>query len=935
MNQGKVRQKHIVLSAISLLVVLTLVISATAAWFVDADDTAMNFEAGTFDLSLDTGDGGAGTEPMEFKNLRPLTFEQMEAEALGIAQTLRDGDAVSTAYRPVTVSNAGSLPMQVVLRIADAGPADHTISNVIMRENGGVYQDGKIPCADAYNLKNILKVVLFENKGTADAPDWQLVCDEDGVPLDLMETYYQPYTTESPLPAGQSVQYLVGGWIPENVGNDHQAEHFHANFVVQAGQAEPDADIGDGTSSTVRPGPGPDDPVQDISVTVLFKENGEEVARTRYTFKDVVASEEKTLTSHMVSVPTAYRYDPAFQSEKIKLHVETGSAEPAEITFTVKRVSDAVDRELTVNWINEADNRSVGSYTKKLSGKVGGEQTVYPDTLKLPEGYELVPDPVQKAVVTITEDGTDPETVDFLVREKSEQVTREVTVQWLDQGNDNAVVGTYTQSIEGKVGDSVAVTPDSSKLPGGYQLAAADQSAQVDVTADGVTPNTISFLVKARAQEVTVRWVDESATSVGESYTQPVLGAVGETYTVFPDSSKIPGGYELTDPAAFHEVEITADGVTPDTVDFIVRPRPESGDGSSWEEAIYITSPQELNAIRNGLGKYYKLANDIDLSVYTNWQPIGGVLYASSWFKGGFDGNGYKITNLTISRAADSTQPYTGLFGTAYDSTGRGEVKLRNVVVENANITVTNNGTNYHAGIVAGFMYGASAENCHTSGTINTKGPGAGGIIGATLSTSYSSYNSGHISRCSSSASITNTAGMTGGIVGNVNILVSECFFTGSIDSSSSAAGGIAGAARNSGTVSNCWSSGSVKGVHIQSGGVAGLVGDGLSTIKNSYTYAAVNTTNTVNPATAAGRTAQPAVGHRTGTVSGVFFQKGSFHVKGAASAIWDEYSGSYLNGTGATQEMLKTAGAYAGWESSVWDLADGFYPSLRNNPAR
>lgn len=861
MNKGNTRRNHIVLSAVSLLVVLTLVISATAAWFVDADDTAMNFEAGTFDLSLDTGDGGAGTEPMEFKNLRPLTLEQMEAEALGFAQTLQEDGTVSTAYRPVTVSNAGSLPMQVVLRIADAGPKDHTISNVIMRENGGVYQEGKIPCADAYNLKNILKVVLFENKGTEDTPDWQLVRDENNVPLDLMETFYQPYTTENPLPAGKSVQYLVGGWIPEVVGNDHQAEHFHANFVVQAGQTEPGADIGDGTSSAVRPAPGPDAPVQDISVTVLFKENGEEVARTQYTFKDVVASEEKTLTSHMVSVPTAYRYDPAFQSEKIKLNVETGSAEPAEIAFTVKRVSDAVDRELTVNWIDEADNRNVGSYIKKLTGKVGGEQTVYPDVLKLPDGYELVPNPVQKAAVTITEDGTDPEMVNFLVREKREQVTREITVQWLDQDKENAVVGTYAQSIEGKAGESVKIEPDTAKLPNGYQLAEADQSVQV---------------------------------------------------------------------------EITADSVAPDTVGFMVRPNPPvSGDGTSWEEAIYITTPEELNAVRNGLDKYYKLANDIDLSIYSNWTPIGGVVYASSWFKGGFDGNGHKITNLTISRTADSTQPYTGLFGTAYDSTGKGEVKLRNVVVENANITVTNNSTNYHTGIVAGFMYGASAENCHTSGTINTKGPGAGGIIGATLSTSYSSYNAGHISRCSSSANITSTAGMTGGIVGNVNIPVSECFFTGSLNSSSSAVGGIAGAARNSGTVSNCWSAGSVKGTHIQSGGVAGLVGDGLSTVKNSYTYAAVDTTNTVSPSTAAGRTAQPAVGHRTGTVSGVFFQSGNFNVKGAVSTVWDDYSGSYLNGVGKTQEELKAASTYVGWDSSVWDLADGFYPSLRNNPTQ
>lgn len=356
-----------------------------------------------------------------------------------------------------------------------------------------------------------------------------------------------------------------------------------------------------------------------------------------------------------------------------------------------------------------------------------------------------------------------------------------------------------------------------------------------------------------------------------------------------------------------------------------------SGDGSSWDEAIIILTPEDLNNVRNGLDKYYKLGRDIDLSQYASWSPIGGVAWASGWFKGGLDGNGFKITNLKINRAADGSQPYTGLFGTVYDSSNRGEVKLKNIVVENADITVSTNGTNYHAGIIAGFCYGASIENCHTAGTLTTKGPGAGGIAGATLSTSYSSLNGGHIKGCSSSAQISSSAGMAGGIVGNVNIPVSECFFTGSVISSSSAVGGIAGAARNSGSVSNCWSSGYVEGAHVQSGGVGGIVGDALAQVRYCYTIAALNTKNNVNPATAAGRTAQPAVGHRTGTVSNVIFLKGRFHVKGTASAIWDDYSGSYLNGGGAGEEDMRTAATYSGWDVGIWDFTGG-YPRLRNN---
>lgn len=356
----------------------------------------------------------------------------------------------------------------------------------------------------------------------------------------------------------------------------------------------------------------------------------------------------------------------------------------------------------------------------------------------------------------------------------------------------------------------------------------------------------------------------------------------------------------------------------------------QSGDGSSWDKAILITTPEELNRVRNALDKYYKLANDIDLSGYANWSPIGGVLWASGWFKGGLDGNGYKITNLTIHRTADRNQPYTGLFGTVYDSTGKGEVKLRNIVIDNGNVTVTNNDSNYHAGLLVGFCYGAAVENCHTSGTLASKSPGTGGVVGATLSTSYSSYDKGFITRCSSCATIT-SGGTTGGVVGNVNIPVSQCYFNGSITSDSGAIGGIAGASKT-GAVSNCWSSGSIQGAH-GSNGVGGIVGNALAAVNNCYTVATINTTNNVNPATAVGRTAQPALGNRTGMATSVLFQKGNFQVKGVSSSIWDTYTGGYLNGTGKTEQELRTTSAYGDFDKAIWSCKEGEYPDLVNNP--
>lgn len=64
---------------------------------------------------------------------------------------------------------------------------------------------------------------------------------------------------------------------------------------------------------------------------------------------------------------------------------------------------------------------------------------------------------------------------------------------------------------------------------------------------------------------------------------------------------------------------------------------------------------------------------DLDLSNYTNWQPIGN---SSAPFSGQFDGNGFIIKNLTISRP---NELYQGLFG-YISSTG----VITNLTLENA-----------------------------------------------------------------------------------------------------------------------------------------------------------------------------------------------------------------------------------------------------------
>ena len=344
-----------------------------------------------------------------------------------------------------------------------------------------------------------------------------------------------------------------------------------------------------------------------------------------------------------------------------------------------------------------------------------------------------------------------------------------------------------------------------------------------------------------------------------------------------------------------------------------------------------VSSKEELAAINNDLsGKYYLTAN-IDLTD-VNWMPIGKTNY--NLFTGKFDGNGYVIKGLTVKlnyAAQRNTRYGAGLFG----FTSGAEIK--NVSVIDANVSNVGK-AEASVGILVGCALTTTIVNCYTSGTAaNNCTYGAGGIVGSTFGTGSSSGTDGgaYILRCASSANVSSTVSMVGGIVGNTCLPVEECYFTGSVTSSSSCAGGIAG--RTTSAVQYCWSSGSVEGKQNgANGGVAGLVGSGSASY--AYTIANVNGTNaTFNTTNINYRSAQPAVGG--GSAWDVYFEKGHFSVKGTSNTSWDDYTGSYLNGVGKSQQELLTPDTYTGWENTVnlrtnetvWLLEEGKYPQLRH----
>ena len=195
----------------------------------------------------------------------------------------------------------------------------------------------------------------------------------------------------------------------------------------------------------------------------------------------------------------------------------------------------------------------------------------------------------------------------------------------------------------------------------------------------------------------------------------------------------------------------------------------------------------------------YKIMNNIDLSSYSNWEPIGIGGAAVNWpeFKGTFDGGGYTISNLRQVRDDGDF----GLFGTISNWQAPGVV--RNIALTNVVITATNINSNTAIGAIAGYNKG-TIENCSVAGTISaTSNNGdvwVGGITGRHWTTVRNCYSTANVLVAG------NAGDCSGGIVGQtMGGEVTNCYFTGSVglNLNSVKVGAIVG--DNYGAASNCY----------------------------------------------------------------------------------------------------------------------------------
>jgi hypothetical protein len=221
----------------------------------------------------------------------------------------------------------------------------------------------------------------------------------------------------------------------------------------------------------------------------------------------------------------------------------------------------------------------------------------------------------------------------------------------------------------------------------------------------------------------------------------------------------------------------------------------------SQENGYYVvhnvTDFKQLLAFGQGNLLRFRLKNDLDLDDDPN--------FYIPYLAGEFDGNGYRISNLSLN--SNLVSPL-GLFG--YLAPGG---KVTKVGVEDVNVT----GTLCVGGLVG--QSDGTVSNCHSTGSVNG-GYIVGGLVG---------NNWGAVSNCYVVGSVTGDDDV-GGLAGYNAGDVTSSYSTGTV-TGSDMVGGLAGFI-DRGTVSNCYAIGNVNG----DSGAGGLVGDNYEgTVRDSF----------------------------------------------------------------------------------------------------
>ncbi|MCG8498870.1 MAG: hypothetical protein MJB12_00470, partial [Firmicutes bacterium] len=250
-----------------------------------------------------------------------------------------------------------------------------------------------------------------------------------------------------------------------------------------------------------------------------------------------------------------------------------------------------------------------------------------------------------------------------------------------------------------------------------------------------------------------------------------------------------------------------------------------AGGSGTIADPYLISTAQQLDAVRSNLSAHYKLTSDIDLSGYSNWEPIGSQ---NAEFVGSLDGDGHTIRNLSINRPDEH---YVGLFGCIEQDASFKDIKI---IVGDKGIK----GKNHVGALIGGtgFTVGKiKIEGCSVEGPGIIEGYGnVGGLVGyLNPRVSVASV----ISNCKSAVDVSATSYGSGGLIGSLMYgTVTDSFATGNVICTKNQSGGLIGTVKGLVTVSKCYATGHASG--YRAGGLVGGFSGGRGsniTIENSF----------------------------------------------------------------------------------------------------
>ncbi len=386
------------------------------------------------------------------------------------------------------------------------------------------------------------------------------------------------------------------------------------------------------------------------------------------------------------------------------------------------------------------------------------------------------------------------------------------------------------------------------------------------------------------------------------------------------------------------------------------------GDGTA-ANPYQISTREHLEAVNDNLAAHYILINDIDLEGITYSQAViapdtsTSDFFQGIKFTGLFNGEGFKISNLTINSA---TIDYIGLFG--YVDSG---ASITNLGIEDCNIS---------GKIKIGGLIGhncASITDCYVSGNVSGSGDNIGGLIGTndggTVANSYYwgyitgggivgglvgwNSNSGKIYKSYANMVLTGNHSI-GGLVGynggwDCSGIIINSYAQGNIDGEGSYIGGLVGQNRR-GIISCSYAEVNISSLTgTQLGGLTG--GNLYGEISDSYSWGSV--TGRYGIGGLAGLLAEGKIikCYSTGMLFGYWGNMGG--MIGSLSAgsyedtgnFWDtQTSGQSVSavGIGKTTTLMKTQATFtnAGWDfvneadnglMDLWYMPESGYPRL------